>query len=197
MSLSKNSGWVWGTEDIAIISETPRVLKIQNGQLHCDNGPAIQYSDGWSLWFLNGVAVPQWLVETKTEDIDPKEILKISNAEQRREFIRKVGIDRICYTLKAEVIDKKGEMYELLLLDYGDGTKRPYLKMQNPSLGVWHVEGVPVGTKTVEEAIISRKPPKMREIPVSKDGEDWGQQGDVVYWPKNAKCLKPRPNILT
>jgi len=50
------------------------------------------------------------------------------------------------------VIDRKGD-YELLLLDLGDGRRRPYLKMRNPSLGVYHIEGVHPDCSTVVEAL--------------------------------------------
>jgi hypothetical protein len=113
---------------------------------------------------LNGVRVPQWLAETPADKLGVKKIAKIDNAEVRREFVRKVGIDRLCYGLKAEVIDSKGD-YELLLLDIGDKVKRPYLKMKNPSIGCWHVEGVPPGTKTVDEANKWRRGPGFEAEP--------------------------------
>ncbi len=40
-----------------------------------------------------------------------------------------------------------------MLLDLKDGRRRPYLKMRCLSTGIWHVEGVPPETKTVEEAL--------------------------------------------
>ena len=73
----------------------------------------------------------------------------------RREFVRKVGIDRICYKLQAKCLDKQGA-YELLVLDLGEGLRRPYLKMVNPSLGTWHVEGVHPSCKTVSDALTWR-----------------------------------------
>jgi len=66
-------------------------------------------------------------------------------------MVRKIGIDRICYKL-GTAIDKQGD-YELLLIDIGDERKRPYLKMLNPSIGTWHVEGVHPHCKTVEQAL--------------------------------------------
>lgn len=147
-------GWYAPFETVCIVSEPPLQICLKTPtQLHNEHGPAICYADGRaSVWRLNGVAVPSWLVTTEAHKLDPKEMLKITNAEVRREFVRKVGIDRVCYCLNAEVVDKEGD-YELLLLDIGDGNKRPYLKMLNPSVpGVWHVEGVEVGITTVKEA---------------------------------------------
>ena len=89
------------------------------------------------------------------------ELLKIDNAEVRREFVRKVGIDRVCYSLGAQCIDKVGN-YELLLLDLQDGRKRPYLKMLNPSIDTWHVEGVHPNCQTVEQALKWRNQSKLK-----------------------------------
>ena len=80
-------------------------------------------------------------------------ILRTTNAEVRREIVRKIGIERACQQLAAKVVDRQGELYELLLLDLGDKRRRPYLKMRNPSLGVYHLEGVHPTCKTVEEAL--------------------------------------------
>lgn len=92
---------------------------------------------------------------TPWDKLDPHCVLKETNAEVRRELVRKIGIERVVEKLGAEVVDKE-EGYELLLLDIGDGNKRPYLKMINPSTGTYHIEGVPPGTETVKAAITWR-----------------------------------------
>ena len=64
-----------------------------------------------------------------------------------------MGIERIVAALNATVVDKSGD-YELLLLDIGEGSPRPYLRMRNPSVpGVWHIEGVHPNVRTVAEAL--------------------------------------------
>ena len=77
-----------------------------------------------------------------------------------------------------------------------------FLKMLNPSIStpdnpIWHLEGVPLTTKTVKEALQFRKPAAMKAIKISATGEDWYQQGDVCVWPREAKSLKPLPILLT
>jgi len=109
--------------------------------LHRDGGMAIQFPDGRGLWVLNGVQVPQWLAETPDTKLDPAALLKIDNAEIRREFVRKVGIERIVLALDAKSLDNQWG-YELLELKVGESSYR-YLKMCNPSTGTWHLEGVP------------------------------------------------------
>jgi len=122
---------------------------------HRDGGVAIKYRDGFSIYKLNGVVVPEWLAVTPAEEIDPKKLLKIKNVEVRREFVRKLGIERIIRDCGCEVIDTQDE-YELLLFDIGEGNMRPYLKMKNPSIGTYHVEGVHPDCTTVKAALAWR-----------------------------------------
>ena len=150
-------GLVYPLMDICFISDKPEMIKMKNGKLHNDNGPVLRYRDGWSLWRLNGVKVNKELVETKTEDLDCKLVLTEKNAEVRREIIRKIGIERVIRDLQAKTIEKSEDgMYELLNLDIIDGRYRPYLKMLNPSISTWHIEGIHPDCKTIEQALAWR-----------------------------------------
>jgi hypothetical protein len=142
-------------EDIAFVCIRPcLVVRDAAGNLHSETGPAIAWRDGYAEFFLHGVAVPEALVMTAGEDLDPREwVLKQANVEVRREAVRKIGIERVCERLGAKVIDRQGDMYELLDLDLGDQRYRPYLKMRNPSIGVFHIEGVHPSCRTVEAAL--------------------------------------------
>lgn len=191
--IAQAASWWLPYENVAIVSDRPKVLAKNDSGLHRDLGKAIEYRDGWGLYFLNGVNCEEKIVMTPAEDLDPKSMLKIDNAEQRREFVRKVGMLRICKALNAKVLDKSGD-YELLMLDAANN-RRPYLKMVNPSIGTEHIEGVPTNIKTVAEALRWRN--KIDDNMVDENGEDWYQQGDVVIKPRGAKKLKPEPTILT
>ena len=106
------------------------------------------------LYFLNGVLVPENIVMTPAEQLDCHILLKEKNAEVRREIVRKIGVERIRQKLNAKILDKSSDgIYELLNLDLGDGRQRPYLKMRSPSIGVYHIEGVPTEIDTVEQAL--------------------------------------------
>lgn len=119
------------------------------------------------------------------------------NTEIRREIVRKVGLERFVQAAGARVMDKLGN-YELISVRLSEEAPDcRYLKMLNPSIGVWHVEGVGPDCRTVREALHFRKPDALRSIPVSDNGDDWSQQGDVCIWPINAKSVKPMPAKLT
>lgn len=156
---------------------------------------ALAYPDGWGLYCLNGVRVPPQIVTTPAEQLDCQFILKERNAEIRREFVRKAGIEKVCKDLGAKTLDVQ-DSYELLALNIGDGLERPYLKMKNPSIGVYHIEGVSPECRTVQQALNWRNSLTDAEIDEVK-GADWYQQGDVVIRPSGVKTFKSQPIVLT
>lgn len=141
---------------IAIVCPNPSYAMLNdNFQLHCPDGPSISWEDGYKLYFLNGVRVSE-VFFMPDHEIDPILLLKEKNAEARREIIRRLGIEKVIQSLGTEVIDRRGD-YELLTLDIPGMKNRPtYLKMLNPSVKVWHIEGVPPHIKTCEEALAWR-----------------------------------------
>jgi hypothetical protein len=160
---------VYPFEDICFICNKPKEIKLQNNVLHSENSPAIYYDETFKVYMLNGVKVAEEIVMTKAEDLDPKILLKETNADVRREIVRKIGIERVLEKLGYSTLDKsKDGMYELVLLDIGDNNKRPYLKMKNPSVDIWHIEGVPQGIDTIEKALAWR------------DGEEYYIKPDVL-----------------
>lgn len=196
MEVAETCGWWWPYEDMVVISDRPTAMKLDhNLQLHNSTGPALRYQDGWSVYALNGVRVPQWLVETPAEDIDARELYRTQNVEVRREIVLKVGIERVCRDLGAKVVDQDGD-YELLWLGLEDGRTRPYLKMKNPSIGVYHIEGVHPTCRTVRQALNWRNGLTEAQID-DAHGAEWFQQGDVLLKPNGARTFKSRPRILT
>jgi hypothetical protein len=158
---AKRMGWWLPYNTHVFCCERPDAIeKKEDGSLHCESGPAISFRDGVQIFFLNGVKVTKELVMTPAMELDPGIILREDNAEVRREIVRKIGVERMCEKLNAEVIDKgkdhAGQPCELILLDIGDGNKRPYIKLINPSIGTYHVEGVETGIDTVEKALTWR-----------------------------------------
>jgi len=163
-TIAKSCYWWYPYEFVCVICDRPSEVHMQTVghnemglpimQLHCDGGPAVVFRDGYRVWALHDVRVPQMIAETPGEKLDPTLVIKEKNAEVRRELVRKIGVERLTHKLGAKVLDKRGD-YELITLEFG-GRVRPYLKMRNPSIGVWHVEGVPPGTLTVDQALAWR-----------------------------------------
>ncbi len=197
IELSKCCGW-WAPYQNAAILQHRHCELHQNaqGRLHKDGGMAVKYRDGWGVYALNGVRVPQWLAETSAEQLDCKQIVQLQNVEERREGVRKVGVERLVYKLGAKSLDKRGD-YELLEMNLGLQRPAHALKMLNASVPeLWHVEFVQHHCRTVEQALNFRNHLKPELIDDEK-GADWFQQGDCLMFPKGAKKFKSRPALLT
>lgn len=64
-TIARHAGWWWPFAGAVILSERPcRLSRDERGRLHAEDGPAIQYPDGWGVWAWHGVRVPQPSCET-------------------------------------------------------------------------------------------------------------------------------------
>ena len=194
--------WIlYWTPDILYWVAKPVLHRDSRRILHNELGPAVQ-NDIEDLYFLNGVLVPDWLVLTAERDLDPEKMLELDNAEVRREFVRKVGAERIVSTLSCGAVDKasfstddgREHPYELHRLNVR-GERWTYLRMINPSVGLVHFEGVPNECETVQQALNFRN--GLTPDRISARGVKWYQQGDVLLFPRGAKKVQPFPAILT
>jgi hypothetical protein len=162
----RSACWWWPHRQYVIVSERPTdIYRDPLGQFHREGGMAIAWPDGWGVYALHGVRVPAPLVMTPAQELDVHQwVVKEPNAEIRREAVRKIGIERVCEQLGAVVIDRgqdhAGQPCELLLLNIGDDRKRPYIKLRNPSVGVYHIEGVDPSCSTLEAAFQFRNSQK-------------------------------------
>jgi hypothetical protein len=156
IEIAKSAGWWMPYKDICLISERPCELhRNHQGRLHKDGGMAVRYPDGWGIWCLNGVRVPQHIVEAKDSDFKPEWFTRETNVEVRREVIRKFGVERVMEHLDAKAVDKD-EDYELLELNLGNDIASKALKMVNPSTGTYHIEFVTPDCMTVTQALAFR-----------------------------------------
>lgn len=194
-NLCKKIGWIWYFKNICFISDRPIEIHKNGIHLHADEKPALLFKDGYCLWYLNGVRMEKWMVMTPAEEIDPKKVLEVKNAEQRRELLRKIGVERFIQKITHKVLNTVGD-YSLIEFKFNN-IRMKFLKMKNPSIGVWHVEGVRRDCNTVTDALHFRKPKALKNIPISENGEDWYQQGDVCIWRDGAKSVKKYPSVLT
>jgi hypothetical protein len=151
---SEELHWWFPYKGIVLVSEHPNVLKVNSqGKLHSENSMAIGYNDGWGIYSLNGVTMKESHVMTHSSKIDFNDILKETNVEVRRELLRKVGIEAMLDKLPHRQMDSVGE-YRLLSIDLSDDLKDcRYLKMLNPSIGCFHLEGVSRDCSTVQDAL--------------------------------------------
>jgi hypothetical protein len=73
-AIARSAGWMVPHEHVCWISGRPTTLHSDaRGRLHCPDGPALRYPDGWSAYAWKGVQVPAWVIE-HPETITPDKI---------------------------------------------------------------------------------------------------------------------------
>jgi len=111
--VAKNAGWFLPHRNICWISERHNVLRRdEQGRLHCEDGPALSYPDGFSIWAWHGVRVSQDLIE-KPDTITLTQIKAETNAEIRRIMIERYGMARYLVDAGAKAVhrDDYGTLY--------------------------------------------------------------------------------------
>jgi hypothetical protein len=148
-------GLIYPLAKVCIISDRPETIKMKDGRLHCEDGMAVRYTDGFGVYVLNGVSMKPEYVLTPADKLEPETVFKEENVDVRRELLRKIGVLRMASY--GRIVDEVGD-YKLIdmspICRGSDINYRPCLLMRNPSLpDVWHIERVADECQTVEQAI--------------------------------------------
>lgn len=180
---------VWGmlqVQGICIVIPCPAEIHWnEENQLHKDGGAALAWKDGFRIWSLNDVSVPQWLAVTPTANLHLDQFHRETNADIRAEFIRKYGVDRMAHlgvsidsyknhkdlnplwiASEYELIDMGKTLFQTRTnMGFGGlgfpgirGESRAlYLKMKNLTVdGIYHLEGVSNSCRTIIDAVGDR-----------------------------------------
>ena len=152
VNLNSEANFIVPYKGICFISEKPTEIHWRNNRLHKDGGRAVKYSDGYGLYMLNGVRVPEYLAMTPESKMDLKFFQEEKNVEVRAQFIRKYGIERMKAHGKSI---EKNDVYELIDMApiFTRVQYAPYLFMINPSTGTIHAEGVHPDCKNIQQAL--------------------------------------------
>lgn len=111
--VARSCGWWWPYRGSCVISERPEVQKLdERGLVHCSDGPAIRCRDGWEVYAIHGVRVPQDIV-MHPEQITVKWIDRETNVEIRRVMIDQYGPARFMKDADAVEVhrDHRGVLY--------------------------------------------------------------------------------------
>ena len=103
-------------EDYVCATENHNLLERDNQQrLHCTTGPAWGFRDGTSIYALDGIRVPDWVIEAP----DPQRIIaELANTEQRRVAFAQYGWEKVVTDLNMTALDVHedpliGSLYDL------------------------------------------------------------------------------------
>jgi hypothetical protein len=150
---ARNVGWCWLYWDVAIITDRPTILKVDDqGRLHCPDGPAVSYKDGLEVYAWHGTRIPKDWIENR-ENLDPKLALTHENIEQRRAAAEIITWAKVLATLDSTVIDKDEdpEIGELIRVDLPDSPGSMFLRVQCATKRTFCLP-VPVEMKTARQA---------------------------------------------
>ena len=113
--------WWYAHQDFVMVSERPMVIhrelinpSITRGpnshRLHCADGPAIAFQDGWGVYAVHGVRIPfkQRHIVERPETITVEEIETEHNAEIRRVMIDRYGPARYVADSGAQIVCELG-----------------------------------------------------------------------------------------
>ncbi len=165
-ALCASANWAIPCKDICFVSERHhRLLRDSRGSLHCADGPAVSYPDGFSIWAWHGVRVSQDIIE-KPDTITMERILKEENSEVRRVMIERRGFEWFFAQAQSKLLDSAvqrvlpphdngqtwvNELHEIKSVN--DGEPIVLLRLVCPSTLRQYVERVHPECRTVREAI--------------------------------------------
>jgi len=129
--LVRSCGWTWWHEDVVVISDKPKLIRRDDqGRLHCETGPSMEYPDGWALYNWHGVPIPkEWVTGHKPT---AREALTWENVEQRRCACEIVGWATILKELNSQIIDQDDdeEIGTLLEVDLPESGRERFLQVK-------------------------------------------------------------------
>lgn len=111
---SIEGGFRWMHDEFCMVSDFPEILlKDDQNRPHCDTGPSHRWRDGWSLYHVHGVRVPEYVIE-RPHEITVSLIDREQNAEVRRVMIERYGAARYMLDSGAEILsrDDVGILYQ-------------------------------------------------------------------------------------
>ena len=160
MDLAKVCGWWAPYEECAIFQHRHTQLhRDEDGELHCEDGPAVLYRDGFSVYAVHGHRVPGWIIDTP-KTITVAKIKAEENAETRRIMRERYGEGRYLADIGAKVIDAdsvpvdalapKGGSIQRALIEDDEG-QRTLVGSDGSTKRVYYMP-VPRTIKTCQEA---------------------------------------------
>ena len=162
-AIGRSCGWWYPRDGVIVACERPeRITMEPNPQrqgvvrLHADDGPAVRFRDGWSIYAWHGVRIPAKLIESP-DAITREDLTRETNAEVRRAIMERLGHDRFVHLLDLVEVqtdpDGVGTLLRTRELDPVAGAPLQFVRVTDPSTGrVYHLS-VPPTMETAREAV--------------------------------------------
>lgn len=155
-------------DEVVIVSRIPvEIHQNEQNRAHNPNGPAFRFADNFSIYYLNGISFGytgdcDLYLKLTSGQMQFKDILQISNIDQRTQALRYSPPEDFFKHTKAKVLDsyekktKAGVVikYALMKVPAGDvfSEEAYYMYYNCPSTGKQYISGVQAA-KSVAEAM--------------------------------------------
>ena len=160
--MAESSNWALPMEDAIFVSDRPcKIALDEQNRLHCADGPAIEYRDGYAQYYWHGVSVPKRVV-MDPESYTSEEIRNARNTEKVRALAERMGWEKFLQAVGAKLVsdwhdEKTGLDYELYSVPEIAGQVSPkLLRKRSPALNdgqqPWYVEPVDSRLETAQAA---------------------------------------------
>ena len=139
--LCQFAGPILFRENFCFVSERQSLLRLDDaGRLHCEDGPAHAYPDGYEAYAWHGVSYPKaWTAKKPSAS----EALQLKNIELRRVACEMVGWEHILGQLDSYILDKDPdpEIGELVSVNIPDIGRERFLRV---TCGTGRIFALPV-----------------------------------------------------
>jgi hypothetical protein len=102
---AQSAGWWWPFREVVMVSGPPAgmVTEMVDSQLrlHCEDGPALRWDDGWEIYSWHGTRIPDWVLKEKSVD----KAIKLRNTEVRRAAFEAIGWDAVIDHIGVKPVD--------------------------------------------------------------------------------------------
>jgi hypothetical protein len=149
----KNCNLLFPTERFCIVSDRPTRLSLdEKKQLHAEGDPAVVYSDGFSLYFYHGIAIPKRYGKLNPSDWEIQWLFEEEDFEIKQALAQGLGYRNLIQNLHSIEIASKAE-YTLLRLE-GNATESIVLmEISSPSSYLPKLVVLPSTIQSIPEAI--------------------------------------------
>jgi hypothetical protein len=105
--LDEQMGWYNLLPNVCIVSDRPCILKFDNqNKIHMDGAPAIEFSDGFSIFAFHGTILPKKYGQIPSNQWNPLWLLEKTSDEMRRTLINGMGFELIRNSFHLKEVDE-------------------------------------------------------------------------------------------
>lgn len=127
-----------------LVGDGPEYVRMDGDVIHCADGPAIKYSDGFEIYVYGGRFIADdevWIIEDP-ERISVDDVNEQRNVELRRIMLAQMGLKRYLCQANAYMVDRDNKNNVTLWQTTLQGEPWQMVESVCPSTGRVYIEGV-------------------------------------------------------